>query len=225
MSHDYSQQIDENPAVRALIDSLNRAADLRSVAFDLRDNSPKRFAPEPERNFKLRPALCVDLDGTVRYSADGEFINKAEDVRLFPDVEVKLWEYREKGYLIFGISNQGGVAFGFKTPQDCNEEVEQTFRLFERNPFHIIKCCFHEPRGKVEPWCHRSLLRKPDYGMLAICEVESFQAGYIVDWDNSLFVGDRSEDRDIASRAAIKFIPTEVFFGRGGPTNHHEVAS
>lgn len=212
MGHDYSQQMDDDPIVRALIGKLNERTDARFM----RDDAPTRFAPEPERNFKLCPALCLDLDGTVRFSAEGEFINKAEDVRLFPDAEMKIWEYRDQGFLVFGISNQGGVAHGFKTAQGCNLEVEATFKQFKRNPFHIIKCCFHDERGKVEPYNHRSLLRKPDYGMLAICEVESFQAGYIVDWNNSLFVGDRSEDRDIANKAGIKFIPAEVFFGRMG---------
>jgi D-glycero-D-manno-heptose 1,7-bisphosphate phosphatase len=218
MAHDYSQQMDDDPAVKALIESMNKRAD----DIHAKRNSPTRFAPEPERNFKLWPALCLDLDDTVRYSANGKFINKAEDVRLFPDVEAKLWEYRDNHFLIFGVSNQGGVAHGFKTSRGVDQEIEATFMLFKRNPFHIVKCCLHEADGKVEPYNHRSLLRKPDYGMLALCEVEAFQAGYIVDWDKSLFVGDRSEDRDIADKAGIKFIPAEVFFGRGMPQCHHE---
>jgi D-glycero-D-manno-heptose 1,7-bisphosphate phosphatase len=174
---------------------------------------------EPARNFKLVPALCLDLDGTVRYSAEGEFINKPEDVRLFDGVEEKIWEYRDKGYLIFGISNQGGVAFGYKTNESNDAEIRQMLNLFKRNPFHIIKCCYHDSRGKVEPYCHRSLLRKPEYGMLAICEIEVWQAGYIVDWDRSLMVGDRPEDMALAVAADIGYIPAEVFFNRQGGTN------
>lgn len=206
MSHDYMPGND---------DTVNQIiAAMRGTEHELKNTSPTRFAPEPERNFKLWPALCLDLDGTVRYSANGDFINKPEDVRLFDGAEAKIWEYREKGYLVFGISNQGGVAHGFKTTHGTDAEVEATFKAFKRNPFHIIKCCYHDARGKIEPYCHRSLLRKPDYGMLALCEVESYQAGYIVDWDNSIFVGDRDEDRDVAGKAGIKFIPADVFFER-----------
>lgn len=165
MSHDYSQQMSDDQALQKLIAELNQT----SPVARLYNNSPRRFAPEPERNFKISPALCLDLDGTIRHSASGEFINGPEDVRLFPDVEAKLWEYRDRGYVIFGISNQGGVAHGFKTARQNDLEVEATFAAFKRNPFHMIKCCYHDAKGEVAPYNHRSLLRKPDYGMLALC--------------------------------------------------------
>lgn len=167
---------------------------------------------------RLMPALCLDLDGTVRTSASGvEFIDGPDDVVLFDDVEEKIWEYRNKGFLIFGISNQAGVAFGYKTPADIQAELDSTLALFERDPFHIVKACYHHQGGDVEPYCHRSLLRKPDVGMLALCEVDAWNAGYIVDWGESLFVGDRPEDRECAGRAGIKFVWAWKFFGRTPP--------
>lgn len=163
----------------------------------------------------VKPALCLDLDGTVRYSLEGEFINHPDHVALFPDVETKLWEYRDQGYLIFGITNQGGVAFGHKSVLSHDAEIQRMFSLFDRNPFHIIKACFHHPQGAIEPYNHRSLLRKPDIGMLALCEVEAWeQESSIVDWDNSLFVGDRAEDEECAGRAGIRFVRADEFFGR-----------
>jgi D-glycero-D-manno-heptose 1,7-bisphosphate phosphatase len=167
---------------------------------------------------KLRPALCLDLDGTVRYSKAGKFINKPEDIALFDGVEGKIREYRDKGYLIFGITNQGGVAFGIKTPMDIKAELDAMIALFENgNPFHIIKACYHHEDGKIEPYKHRSLLRKPGVGMLAICESDAFEAGYIVDWDNSIFVGDRPEDEQCATRAGIPFQWADMFFGNREP--------
>ncbi len=210
MSHDYSQQMSDGEAILRLTNELNATIpNIRMV-----NNSPTKFAPEPERNFKISPALCLDLDGTIRFPTSGAFINKPEEIRLFPDVERTIWEFRDNGWLIFGISNQGGVAHGFKSPQQNNEEIEATFSLFKRNPFHIIKCCYHDDKGSVAPYNHRSLLRKPDYGMLAVCEVEAFQVGYIVDWDKSLMVGDRPEDEQMAKNAAIKFEWADAFFGR-----------
>lgn len=106
------------------------------------------------------------------------------------------------------------MAYGFKTHEDHHKELEAMFRLFFENPFHIVKSCFHHPDGKVEPYNHRSLFRKPDIGMLALCEVEAFEAGYIVDWDHSLFVGDRPEDAQCAKNAGIAFQWADIFFGR-----------
>lgn len=163
---------------------------------------------------RVMPALVLDLDGTVRYSKDGKFINKPEDIALFDGVEDKLWAYRDSGYLIFGVTNQGGVAHGFKTLWGYDDEIETMFDLFDRNPFHIVKACFHHEDGKIEPYNHRSLLRKPDTGMLALCEWEAFDGGYVVDWDNSVMVGDMKSDQECARNAGIAFRWAWDFFGR-----------
>lgn len=166
------------------------------------------------RALQVMPALCLDLDDTIRYSKSGEFIKTPEDIALFEGVEEKLWQHRDNGYLIFGVSNQGGVAFGIKSPQQDMAEIETTCNLFQRNPFHIIKTCWHHEKGKLFPFKHRSLLRKPDIGMLVLCELEAYNAGYVVDWSLSLFVGDRPEDEECAKRAGIDFAWAWKFFGR-----------
>lgn len=160
------------------------------------------------------PALCLDLDGTIRYSKTGGFINDPDDVALFEGVGEKIWQYRNEGYLVIGISNQAGVAYGFKTVIQIEAELDATLALFVKNPFHIIKQCYHHPAGSVEPYRHRSLLRKSDTGMLALAEKDAFDDGYVIDWDKSLFVGDRSEDEVCAGRAGIKFIWADEFFER-----------
>ena len=165
-------------------------------------------------NATTMPALCLDLDGTVRYSKSGDFIQAADDIALYPDVEDKLWAYRDDGYLILGVSNQGGVAYGHKTAQAACRELDVMFGLFQRNPFHFVKQAFHHPSGTVAPYNIRSLLRKPDIGMLACMEVALFDEGYIVDWDKSLFVGDRPEDEECARNARIPFRWAHDFFGR-----------
>lgn len=162
----------------------------------------------------LRPALCLDLDGTIRYSKTGKFISSPDDIALFDGVEKKIWEYRKEGCLVFGITNQGGVAFGIKSVADCEAELAATLALFNKNPFHVVKVCYHHPYGKVEPYNHQSLLRKPDIGMLVLCEVGERRKGYIVDWDRSLFVGDRPEDQQCAANARIDFKWADDFFGR-----------
>lgn len=167
---------------------------------------------------KLVPALCLDLDGTVRYSTSGEFIEKPSDIALFDGVEEVIWTYRDLGYLILGITNQGGVAWGHKTPTDEAVELKTMFDLFERNPFHMVKSCYHMERGKVFPFNVRSLLRKPDIGMLALCEYEAYQNGYAIDWNMSIFVGDRLEDQLCASNAGVIFRWAWEFFGREIPT-------
>lgn len=163
-------------------------------------------------NHKVKPALCLDFDGTIRRSKSGAtFIRNFQDIELMPDIEKIIWRYRNMGYLILGISNQGGVAHGFKLPMEIEAEMDATFKLFDKNPFHICKFCYHDGKGKIEPYNHRSLLRKPNIGMLAVMEVEAYNAGYVIDWDKSIFVGDRPEDEQCANNAGISFRHIDAF--------------
>ncbi len=160
---------------------------------------------------KFVPALLLDWDGTIRKSKTGGYIKNFSDIELMPGIEKLIWLYRENGWLIVGISNQGGVAHGIKLPMEIEYERDVTLELFDKNPFHIVKMCYHMADGRIEPYNHRSLLRKPDIGMLAIAEMDAFAAGYVIDWDKSLFVGDRPEDAQCAANAGIKFEHIDSF--------------
>lgn len=155
-----------------------------------------------------KPALCLDLDGTVRYSKENPqgFIKGPEDINIFDGVVERIRAYKEKGYLIFGITNQGGVAFGFKSIHQVREENSKTCELCE-NLFNIVDGSPSHEEGSEPAYAFRSLLRKPNYGVLAWLEryyLENFET--IIDWDKSLFVGDRPEDEQCAKSAEIDFM-------------------
>lgn len=165
----------------------------------------------------IKPALFLDLDKTVRYNSEDPdgFINDAETIALYEDVEDKIWEYKNDGFLVIGITNQGGVAFDHKSIEQAKQEVVATIKLFERNPFdHIYISPYHED-GHIKPYNRRSLLRKPHIGMLAIAENDFATAyGIYIDLDNSILVGDRKEDEECARNANITFVHSDTFFGR-----------
>lgn len=157
-------------------------------------------------NMVVKKALVLDFDGTIRRSKSGAtFLTDENDIELMPGIEHIIWIYQQMGYLICGLSNQAGVAWGFKLPINVETEMDATLRLFKKNPFHIVKYCFHDGKGKVYPYNYRSLGRKPDIGLLFEMETECFKEGYIIDWNNSLFCGDRPEDEECARRAGIPF--------------------
>jgi D-glycero-D-manno-heptose 1,7-bisphosphate phosphatase len=164
----------------------------------------------------VRPALVLDLDGTVRFNGREPFgfVNAPEDVDLFAGVEEVLWSWRERGYLICGASNQGGVAYGILSPEDVQRINDATIDRFVSNPFHAIVNCYHHPGGNVEPWCHRSLSRKPGYGMLVELEAKARSWGYVLDWLRSIVVGDRDEDLGMAAAAGVPFVWADTFFER-----------
>lgn len=164
----------------------------------------------------VKPAACFDFDGTIRYAKNKIFIEHESDIALFDGVEEKLWGLRDTGFLVCGVTNQGGVAYGKKTEQQVVLELKATFDLFMKrgNPFHIVKVSYHMVGGTVHPFNKRSLLRKPQIGMLALIEAEAMSKGVVVDWDNSFMVGDRTEDQLLAEAADITFHFADEYFNR-----------
>jgi D-glycero-D-manno-heptose 1,7-bisphosphate phosphatase len=163
---------------------------------------------------QLTKILCLDLDGTVRRSKSGKtFIEGPDDIELIPGVLPLLKKYHCEGWILIAISNQGGVAHGFKTYVTMHKEFEVTYKLCWNNGplFFDMLAATADPRGKVEPHTFRSLCRKPDYGMLAIAENKLLSDRIYPDWDNSLFIGDRPEDEECAKAAGIPFLHIDEF--------------
>ncbi|WP_041257969.1 HAD-IIIA family hydrolase [Fibrella aestuarina] len=157
-------------------------------------------------NFQKKPVLFMDLDGTVRRPKSGKTFNTAsDDFELIPGIEARIMAYVQAGYLIVAVTNQGGVAHGHKTEEAVDEELRFTANLFAQNPFVGMYSCPYMEGGHIAEFNWRSLWRKPDYGMLTRAESYLFDNGFIVDYSNSLFVGDGSDDAKCARNARIGF--------------------
>lgn len=162
----------------------------------------------------VRPAAFFDLDGTIRRSKSGGFIDGPGDVELFPGVEAPLQELKGQGYLIFGVTNQGGVAYSHKTRGDVYAEIQAMSDLFDQDPFDTYFASPFHPGGSVEPWNQMSPSRKPKPGMLHWAEMWALERGYVIRWDGSFMVGDRSGDKECAENAGIDFEWARVYFNR-----------
>jgi len=171
------------------------------------------------------PAIIADFDGTIRHPPEGkEFINHPEHVRLYPGVFEKLWHHRNHGHVIFGLTNQGGVAHGHKTPDDLLREVYRMRSIGEergqRWPFHEWYACFLMENGSVGPYSARSLNRKPRYGGLAVLSRRLWENHSLrVDWDRSIMIGDSEDDFGCAKNAEIGFLDAQTF--REQPATDH----
>src|SRR4051812_43412913 len=100
---------------------------------------------------QIKPALIMDLDGTVRRTKSGKpFSENAMDCELMPGIADVIWFYkRTGGWLVVAVSNQGGVAHGFKSINEVKAENIYMLSLFGRtHPFDIINFCPFDPAGK-----------------------------------------------------------------------------
>lgn len=180
----------------------NRISELKRMSED-EDRMRQPSAPTEKRT----RVLYLDLDGTVRKGFDelGRFVNTAKDVQVFPEVPGLLRIYKKAGWRIVGISNQGGIALGHMTLEQCAEAMMETHRQC-RYAFDKIAWCRHHPEAKDPEyaicWC-----RKPKAGLVIETALDLARANNEYYPPHlSLFVGDRPEDECCAANAGIPFM-------------------
>ncbi len=164
----------------------------------------------------------LDLDGTVREPSSGEkFIQHPQDQQIITGAEKALAHYHEQGYLIIGITNQGGVAANHKSFSECFEEQRYTLNLIPQ----MLQICFCPDYDGRECWVVNRVspvpmsaasfghegaeFRKPEPGMLKLAMWQ-----YGVEPSDCFYIGDRQEDADAADAAGIHFFWAESWLAR-----------
>lgn len=159
---------------------------------------------------KTVSVLYLDIDGTVRWGKDelGHFVNNAADVRVYDEVPDLLQQYKELGWRIVGISNQGGIALGHMTMTQCVAAMQETNKQCGYT-FDKIAWCSHHPLADTPEmavcWC-----RKPKAGLIietALNMAETF--GEIYPPHMGLMVGDMQSDNEVAENAGLRFLSAE----------------
>lgn len=156
--------------------------------------------------------LLVDLDGTVRYGPGqlgGRFVNQPHDVQVFPEAPGLLQAWRANGGHVVGVTNQGGVALGFMDLYTARLTLDETDRQCG-GVFNNLLMCPHHPGvgSELEAsgtcWC-----RKPRPGLV----YQHFAANPGVQYlpDQTLMVGDRSEDRGLAQALDVRFLRADLW--------------
>jgi D-glycero-D-manno-heptose 1,7-bisphosphate phosphatase len=155
-------------------------------------------------------ALFVDLDGTVRSTKTGRpHPVKLWDQRIRSGVKEKLTEYRDKGYKIVAVTNQGGVAYGLLTEEDVLAINRYLNEKLLPDVFDLILYCPYHSKGRVEKYKKDAECRKPKPGM-------AFDARDQLDLDlsESIMVGDMETDKEFAANAGIgTYYGASEFFG------------
>lgn len=155
-----------------------------------------------------RGVLFLDIDGTVRKGKDelGKFVNLPSDVEVFSEVPPLLAHYRELGYYIVGITNQGGIALGYVSRSNAVSALWKT-DLECGYRFDLMLFC---PDGPSDVEGRASPYRKPRAGMFfeSIRRLHRMMnpMGHSIDLWTSLYVGDRKEDIQFALQAGVPYM-------------------
>ncbi|MBD1898053.1 HAD-IIIA family hydrolase [Coleofasciculus sp. FACHB-129] len=166
--------------------------------------------------------LILDLDGTVRSPlSNHKFIQRPGDQQIIKGAEGAIAYFAATGWKIVGVTNQGGVASGKKSLQSCIKEQQYTLDLLPEIeevyfcPDFEGKKCFCVTSSDVINYSQHpesGKFRKPNPGMLNLAIQKHLP-------DKVLMIGDRSDDRNAAKAAGIKFQQAESWRQTYGDTD------
>ncbi|MEH2152087.1 polynucleotide kinase [Nostoc sp.] len=184
--------------------------------------------------------LFVDIDGTLTETISGHaFKQSPVDVKIIKGADKAIAHFADLGWLIVGVSNQGGCAAinpetgkPRKTIEDTIAEMQFTLDLLPQ----LTAIYFCPDFEGNDCWRVSSLdaykisdretqflgeFRKPDAGMLKLAKLFVEDGGE--DAEQMIMVGDRPEDEQAAANANINFCPAQVWRDRfrTGMFTHH----
>jgi len=129
-------------------------------------------------------ALFLDWDGTI--NVEKNYVYKVEDFVFVDGIFELIKSYQNKGYLIFIITNQAGIARGFYTKREYIVLTEWMIKKFRENDVEITKVyyCPHHPDFTGSCSC-----RKPNPGLILKALKE-----FNIDSKKSVLIGDKKSD-------------------------------
>lgn len=139
----------------------------------------------------LKRGVFLDRDGVINQAYGFRPPNNADELVLFPGVPEAVRLLNDAGFLVFVVTNQGGVGLGYMTETELEEIHAKLSRevAVAGGKFTEIVACTHKPKENCS-------CRKPEPGML-LTLAEKYQ----VDLGKSYMVGDR--DVDIQAGQAV----------------------
>ncbi|HPT84123.1 MAG TPA: HAD family hydrolase [Limnochordia bacterium] len=136
-------------------------------------------------------AVFLDRDGVLNKSYKFRPPNTPEELILLPGVPEAIRRLNAAGYLVFVVTNQGGVGLGYMTQETLDAIHAKLVQEVAKGggSFTAIAACTHKPKEGCS-------CRKPKPGLIL-----DLAERYNVDLGASFMVGDRDVDLQ-AGRAA-----------------------
>lgn len=149
----------------------------------------------------INKAIIVDYDGTLRECVNGndKYPLEKDQIEIKPNCDKILQSYKDKGYLLLGVSNQSGVHKGELSAEKASDLFKHTNGLLNLDIEY--KFCPHQS-APISCWC-----RKPMSGL----GVE-FIMRHKLNRKECLFIGDMTTDKTFAARCGFQYVDQGEFF-------------
>lgn len=148
---------------------------------------------------RRRRAAFFDRDGVL--NEDIGFAHRPDQIAWMPGAREAVKRLNDAGFLVFVVTNQGGVARGL-----YSEEHVRTLHRWMQGELRAVGAhvdafyhCPHHPDHGEPPYRTDCRCRKPEPGMLLQAMAE-----WPVEPQGSFLVGDRETDVQAAQRAGIE---------------------
>jgi len=138
-------------------------------------------------------ALFLDRDGVI--NIEKNYVYQIKDFDFIEGIFELCRKFQSKGYLIFIVTNQAGIAREYYTLDDFNILTSWMLKEFEKHGIIIsnVYYCPHHPdfNGKC-------LCRKPNTKMVSDAKNE-----FNLDLKQSILIGDKLSDIECGKNAGI----------------------
>ncbi|MGC1616319.1 MAG: D-glycero-beta-D-manno-heptose 1,7-bisphosphate 7-phosphatase [Candidatus Acidiferrum sp.] len=151
----------------------------------------------------LRPAVFLDRDGTI--SEEVGYLNHVSRFRILPRVADAIRRLNEAGLPVIVVTNQSGVGRGY-FPESLVHSVHELMTQQLADAGAHLDAIYHCPHTSADG-CD---CRKPKTGML-----ERAAREHAIDLHQSVVVGDRHGDIELARRAGARSILVRTGYGEG----------
>ncbi len=145
----------------------------------------------------MNKAVFFDRDGVINNEEGLYYIFKTEDFRFNPGIIEAMKTFRDRGYLLIIVTNQGGIARGFYTWEDVRavHSLMNGELAAEGVTLDEVYVCPHH--SDLE----NCLCRKPKTLLF-----EKALSRFDIDPAKSWFVGDRYTDIEAGEKAGLRTI-------------------
>lgn len=146
-------------------------------------------------------ALILDYDGTLRECINGndKYPVTESQIEIKAGRKKVLDEYKKKGYLLLGLSNQSGIAKGELTYETAHRLFEHTNKLLGVDI--EIRFCSHQS-APISCYCRKPM---PGVGVEYILK-------HKLKAKDCIMVGDMTTDKTFAQRSGFQYVDQADFF-------------
>jgi len=143
-------------------------------------------------NKMMKKALFLDRDGII--NTDHGYVWRIEDFEFTKGIFNLVKCFSTKGYLIFVVTNQSGIARGYYTKEDFQTLTQWMLDAFQSEGITVseVYYCPHAPQEHCQ-------CRKPNTGM-----IEHIIQSKHINLSDSWMIGDKQSDIDFALNAGIQ---------------------